>query len=59
MRGGSLRGMLYAVGGRENSSDALGHSGYVNAYDPVTSAWLSFADLLQTTAGLAVMDGYL
>jgi hypothetical protein len=23
--------MLYAVGERENSSDALGHSGYVNA----------------------------
>lgn len=51
--------MLYPVGGRENSSDALGHSGYVNAYDPVTIAWLSFADLLQTGAGLAVMDGYL
>jgi hypothetical protein len=40
--------MLYAVGGRENSSDALGHSAYVNAYDPVTSTWHSRADLLQT-----------
>ncbi|EFX80572.1 hypothetical protein DAPPUDRAFT_243498 [Daphnia pulex] len=34
-----IGGMLYAVGGRENSPDALGHSGYVNAYDPVTSTW--------------------
>ncbi|EFX80359.1 hypothetical protein DAPPUDRAFT_243517 [Daphnia pulex] len=53
--------MLYAVGGQENSSDTLGHSGYLNAYDPVTSAWFSFADLQQTRhrAGLAVLAGYL
>jgi N-acetylneuraminic acid mutarotase len=53
--------MLYAVGGRENIPDTLGHSGYVNAYDPITSTWISRADLLQTRhrAGLAVLDGYL
>nr|CAH0100223.1 unnamed protein product [Daphnia galeata] len=59
--GAFLRGMLYAVGGRENIPDALGHSGNVNAYDPITSTWQSRADLLQTRhrAGLAVLDGYL
>nr|XP_031846443.1 kelch-like ECH-associated protein 1 [Nomia melanderi] len=59
--GAFLKGMFYAVGGRNNSPESRYDSDWVDRYNPVTDQWRACSPMSvpRNRVGVAVMDGLL
>ncbi|XP_076652571.1 kelch like ECH associated protein 1 isoform X2 [Halictus rubicundus] len=59
--GAFLKGMFYAVGGRNNSPETRYDSDWVDRYNPVTDQWRACSPMSvpRNRVGVAVMDGLL